>query len=223
MYTHPTKVSVKNKDYFPKGCLVSINGFDLDFGCYKNRKAAPTFYGCVEDPRNYGEYETKDLCDNEVLVSFIVAGLYEWYDKNSPNTLTASYPKSQLTFTAFPPSDTNQVVFSHEDDFTKWFYKSVHGWKVKAHEDPCYGCGSPWCLWSQYCVELKALLLQLDRNKNLTNTEKRYHCYREGISMKWGASWYAQHRTCGWCWVHKVCTTFPDGKGNYKGFEANPE
>ena len=66
---------------------MSINGYDLDYGKYKKWSKAPTFYGCVEDPRNLDCKEVRDLDTNDLIVSFFVCREYEWYDKNVPNVL----------------------------------------------------------------------------------------------------------------------------------------
>ena len=74
-------------DEFNTRFIMNINGYDLDYGKYKKRNNAPTFYGCVEDPRNLDHKEVRDLETNNLIVSFVVSGEYEWYDKNVPNVL----------------------------------------------------------------------------------------------------------------------------------------
>ena len=77
---------------------MSINGFDFDYGRFKNRNSAPIIYGCVENPYDHGGLEAKEVEETHLLVSFGVASGYEWYDKNNPNVLTSIYPKKDLTF-----------------------------------------------------------------------------------------------------------------------------
>ena len=54
-YTQPTKESCLNNDYFPVGSIVSINGYDFDYGRFRTRENAPNIYGCVENPKNFDE------------------------------------------------------------------------------------------------------------------------------------------------------------------------
>lgn len=39
--------SSSHQDVFQSGCIVSINGYDLDVGRYQSRKNAPIFHGTV--------------------------------------------------------------------------------------------------------------------------------------------------------------------------------
>ena len=57
----------------PIGFIVRINERNLDYSKWKNRYNAPTFFGYVED-----------LKDSESIVSFVMVGNYEWYNKTCP-------------------------------------------------------------------------------------------------------------------------------------------
>ena len=78
-----------------------INEYNLDYGKYKNRSNVPTFYGCVEDPRNLDREGVSDLDRDDLIVSFVVSGEYEWYNKNVPNVLQSNYNKKNLTVCSF--------------------------------------------------------------------------------------------------------------------------
>ena len=92
-----------------------------------------------------------DLKGDELIVRFVVSGEYEWYDKNSPNVLLSNYKKSYLSLCCPPP-----IGIRDEDslddgvDNTRFFVKGKRGWEVRLFEDPCYGCGNPWCLYKQH-------------------------------------------------------------------------
>ena len=47
----PDKQMLSQQNY-PPGCIVSINGYDMDYGKFQSRKHAPTFFGTVEDTKN---------------------------------------------------------------------------------------------------------------------------------------------------------------------------
>ena len=76
-------------DDCPHESIVSINGYNLDYGRFPRKKDAPLFYGVVEDPSDHDDHV--DLKNDELIVRFVVSGEYEWYDKNSPNVLLSNY------------------------------------------------------------------------------------------------------------------------------------
>ena len=127
-----------------------------------------------------------------------------------------------MTFCIFLPSDVNNLASVNKKDVTKWFKKTPKGWRIK-YENPCYGCGSPWCLYHQHCKELNDIVVRMRKNKYLRNNEKRYRCYRDGVAVKWGVMGYANRKRCGWCWENKVRAAFPDGEGLYTDFMALEE
>ena len=80
--------------------------------------------GCVVDPRNEDSKMARELGEDEVIVDFVVAGEYEWYDKNLPNSLKGNYPKSKLSFVCFPPEDlSNFILEGEEDNFLYWKWR----------------------------------------------------------------------------------------------------
>ena len=140
---------------FPHGAIVSINGCDMDNSRWSIRNDAPTFYGCVENPKDYSCADAKKISSNESFVTFVVSGEYEWYDRNHSNVLQSNYIHGYLTLCSYPPKDTVETVPYGEDNFTKWFEKTNTGWRVKIHDAPCYGCGSPWCMLDHDRIALK--------------------------------------------------------------------
>ena len=202
---------------FPYGSIVSINGYNLDYGRFPRKVDAPLFYGVVEDPSDHDERVESD----ELIVRFVVSGEYEWYNKNSPNVLLSNYKKTYLALTRRPPTGTRDKD-SLEDavDDTRLFVEGGRGWEVRAFEDPCYSCGNPWCLYKQHRTELKEMINFFKNNKRMTMKQKRYRCYRDAVSIKWGALGHASRKRVGWCWETAVRVAFPDKVGNYTGYKV---
>ena len=108
------------------------------------------------------------ISDNQKIVRFVVCGEYEWYDRNSPNCLLSNYDRSVLTVAMFPPVDL-QPQKGDEDTFLKWFERTPDGWRIKSFEDPCYGCGDPWCLLKNYRPHLRQIITMAKGMKRCTN------------------------------------------------------
>ena len=64
----PLTQSMTNEGDLPFGCIVSINGYDLDYGKYKERKHAPLLYGAVKDPKHHGIDVISKLEQNQLRV-----------------------------------------------------------------------------------------------------------------------------------------------------------
>ena len=62
------------RDLFLPCCIISIDGYDLNFGRFQSRKNAPIFYGTVEDLKNVDTNEIDDLSTDEPIVRFIASG-----------------------------------------------------------------------------------------------------------------------------------------------------
>ena len=206
---------------FPVGSIVGINGYDLDYGRFKKKRDAPMFYGLVEDPSMHsGEDEVIKLADDEVIVKFVVCGEYEWYNKNVPNCLVSNYKESLLVLCHPPPVNVEGPdLFMSGDDSARWFKKTRTGWAVKVYEDPCYGCGSPYCLYHENRAALRMMIADFSSNERMSNKQKRYRCYRDAISMKWGTLGHVSHKRVGWCWENKCRVAFPELNGIYAGFK----
>ena len=128
----PGNNTTSSHDVFHPGCIVSINGCNLDFGKYQSRKNSPIFYGAVEDHKNNDRKDNGDLIEDELIVTFVVSREYGWYDKNDPNVLHNNYSKNVLTVCTPPPSTVLVDVPSYDDEhFTKWFTKTSGCWVVK--------------------------------------------------------------------------------------------
>ena len=208
------------KDEFPFGSIVSINGYDLDYGRFTEKRNAPMFFGVVENPVNHDNADTDKLESDELIVRFVVSGEYEWYDKNVPNVLMSSYKKNHLSLISYPPMRRKDKDALDEVDVTRWFVKGRSGWEVRVFDNPCYGCGSPWCLYHQYRGELKNMIGTLKENHRMTMKQRRYRCYRDAVSLKWGALGHATRKRAGWCWENVVHVAFPEESGNYTGFKV---
>ena len=179
------------------------------------------FYGLVRDKKDHDhEIDLKMMNDDELVVMFVVSGEFEWYDKNSPNCLISNYRKSVLVMCHPPPLNFHGPdIFAADDESARWFSKSRSGWIVKFFEDPCYGCGSPWCMYHANRTELKQMITEAAGNKRMTNKQRRYRCYRDAVSLKWGTLGHATRKRVGWCWENKCRVAFPESTGNYTGFK----
>ena len=194
---------------YPYGSIVSINGYDLDNSKWPVKKDAPTFFGCVEVPGNFKCEDADNIKDDESFISFVVSGEYEWYDKNQPNVLQSTYRHRYLTLCSHPPKNMVDTVPFGEDDFTKWFTKTLDGWRVKVFEAPCYGCGSPWCMLDHDRVSLKRMIAQVQAGTKGSQKQKRFRCYRDAISKRWGFLGMQQRKRCGWCFENAVRSSIP--------------
>ena len=214
----PAANTVVIKEEYPKGSIVSINGYHMDHGRYKKRSEAPIFYGCVEDPKDWETYGANDMKECESIISWVIAGEYEWLDKNHNNVFRGKYDHSVLTLCYLPPTDLNDTEPLSEDDITRWFKKTPEGWRVREHEGPCYGCGSPWCLVQENRKAVNALIENVRTCKGTSMREKRYRCYRAAISNKYGTLGYQQRKSPGWCLQNKCRVAFPDSE--FTGYQA---
>ena len=131
---------------------------------------------------------------DQLYVTFNIAGIYEWYDKNFPNVLQSTYNTCDMTLCSFPQKNKEEIELLCEDDFTKWFTRTDHGWRIKHHEAPCYGCGNPWCMLNENRSALKTLVNTVGKCIKTTNKQKRYRCYRDAISNRYGTLGYQQRR-----------------------------
>ena len=122
---------------------------------------------------------------------------------------------------SFPPTDFVDIEPYADDNFTKWYTKTRTGWVVKNHEVPCYGCGSPWCLYHENRQELREKIDAMARCRHSTMKQKRYRCYRDAISMKWGTLGHTNMKRVGWCWENKVKVAFADDMNTYTGFKVS--
>ena len=185
------------KREFPIGSLVSISGRDIDFGWWKSRATAPTFYGCVEDEEDYLISDATEVKECQSFVTLVVVGFYEWYNKNTPNVLQSSYYDKVLTLCKPPPSEFVNTEPTFEDDITRFFYKTRKGWLLKSHEGPCYGCGDPWCLLHNDRKEMKRMITAIGECFRSTQKQKRFRCYRDAVAREWVVLGYQQRKHTG--------------------------
>ena len=74
-------------------------------------------------------------------------------------------------------------------------------------------------MYHEHTVDLKVILARYCKKKRMTNKEKRYHCYRDAVSLKWGTLGNAMRKRVGWYWENKCRVAFPDSSGNYTGLK----
>ena len=76
---------------FPIGFIVSINGYDLDYGKFK-QKNVPMLYRVVDDPTGLpNDHNSSKLKNDKLIVTCVTSGEYEWYNKNVLNDLVSNY------------------------------------------------------------------------------------------------------------------------------------
>ena len=99
----------------------------MDYGWFKVRKHIPVLYGV--DEAGGGE-SGKNIGEINDMISFVISGEYEWYNKNRYNVLNSTYNTGILTMYSLLPSDSSdQHLFSDENPL-RWFTKTL-GWKMK--------------------------------------------------------------------------------------------
>jgi len=148
--------------------------------------------------------------DDEVYVTCNIAGAYKWDSTNFPNVLQSTYNTGDLTLCSFPQDNLVDAEPRFDNNYTKWFTKTEEGWMIKHHDDPCYGCGNPWCMLNENRSNLKELIANIGRCKRSTNKQKRYRCYRDTIALKYGTLGYQQMQPTGWCFENAVRVSFLD-------------
>ena len=82
--------------------------------------------------------------------------------------------------------------------------KSSAGWRIKIHEAPCYGSGSSWCRLDYDRIALKKMIDQTKRGEQETPKQKRFYCYRDAISKRWGYLGWQSRKRCRWCFKNVV-------------------
>ena len=75
------------------------------------------------------------------MISFVVSGRHQWYQKYSHNVLTSTYHTVLLMMYSPPPNDSLDRHPFFDEDPLRWLTKTVGGWKVKWYEEPCYTYG----------------------------------------------------------------------------------
>ena len=88
---------------FLHGSIVILNGMGLDEFNFKIRQDAPTFYGIVENPDHWDDKDVEEAQERESFVRFLLAGEYEWLDKNNENVLRGKFSDFVLTLIQYPP------------------------------------------------------------------------------------------------------------------------
>lgn len=148
--------------------------------------------------------------DDEVYVTFNIAGPYEWDDKNFPSVMQSTYKTGNLTLCRFPQDKLVHAEPIFNDNYTKWFTKTDGQWKIKHHDNPCYGYGNPWCMLNENRSNLKQMIANIGRCNRSTNKQKQYRCYRDAIALTYGMMGYQQRKPTGWCVENAVRVLFPD-------------
>jgi len=113
--------------------------------------------------------------------------------------LQSNYSHNTLSLCSYPPDNLVDVESDLHEDFTRWFEKAVHGWRVKSHEAPCYGCGPPWYLFNRDRKGLRRMIKDIEGCYKSTPAQKSFRCYREAIVMTWGVLGYQRRKRTGRC------------------------
>ena len=96
------------------------------------KEHSPIFYGTIEDHKNNNRKDNGDLSEDELIVTCMVSGEYEWYDKNYSNILHNNYSKNVLSVCTSPSTVLVDVPSYDDEHFTKRFTKTSGGWVVKS-------------------------------------------------------------------------------------------
>jgi len=73
----------------------------------------------VEDEQEYFLSDAIEVKEGQSFVTFVVAGFFEWYNKNTPNVLQISYNDNVLTLCKLPPNEFVNTEPTSEDDITQ--------------------------------------------------------------------------------------------------------
>ena len=212
------------KREFPYHSIVKCNGADIDEGKWWKKKDSPYFYGVVQNPRHYDYEVVGEVKEGESNVIFVMSGEYQWLDTNKPNVkqVTVSDEVLSLCYGPLEPKTEND----EQDNCKKWFEKDSHGWVVKNHENPCLGCGSPWCLYKKHKTFVQQMFLRVGRCRRSSNRAKRHRCYAELIAEEYGRMGWGNRKRTGWCFETSNRVAFPDnpdGGSHYTGFRNIPQ
>ena len=208
----------------PYGAIVSIVGTDIDPSKYPDRATSQLFFGTVQNPYQQHNEDTNKMTADQSLVTFVLSGKYEWYDKNRDHVRCGIYENRALTICAPPPTDDVKLRSEQKRGFLKWFSKTPGRWKIKTQTNPCHGCGDPWCLFKNNTDTMKKIIREAKHIPNhVPNNQKRHHCYREAArSLPRFQEGKHVRRFLGWCYENQVRKSFPDdGYTGYKNVLNN--
>ena len=142
---------VQNRQEFPYGSIVSINGHDLDEYHWTNHNEAPIFLWIVQNPGHHDGKEAKSIDETSAsCVTFVTSGYHEWLDSDMLNTLSGVFNDATLNFIAFPPANNKEMRYHGAKDLMRRFENSDGKWTLRNHQNPCFEYGSPWCNYEKH-------------------------------------------------------------------------
>jgi hypothetical protein len=204
------------KREFGYGSVVSINGHHLDRSRWSSYKDAPVFYGLVKNPDLNEKMSKGSLREGYSLVEFVVAGEMEWYNRNHRNSIESDFADQVLTMVARNRIGEGDRI-EPTGRFRMWFRMGIHGWEFKELDGLCYGCGSPDCILNVHRSILTGIIQDVGKCDRTWNHEKRYRCYRDGVTAVFGVTGHMGRKRLGWCFETKAKSSFPDDRGFYVG------
>ena len=134
------------KSKIPYDSAVSINGKHFDKQKWPHKHEASTSLRIIQNPYHHDGREEEEIDERlESYVTFVVSGHYEWKETDKLNTVSGKYKKNLLNIISYPPRDTKPIRYRGKTDPLRHFVKSNGKWDLRNHQNPCLGCGSPWC------------------------------------------------------------------------------
>ena len=213
---------MENKVEFPYGTVVSINGRNMHDARWADHNNSPTFIGIVQNPRHHDGREAESIDEScESMVTFALAGHYEWLDTELSNTMTGVFNDEFLNLISLPTNNDKKLKYRGEKDPMRNIDKENGKYVIRKHKNPCMGCGSPWCKFKKNRVTITNIV----NNKKAeashhSNKYKRHKCYVE-IANEINEETYQGFRMrLGWCVENYVRSAFPKlPEEEYTGFK----
>ena len=219
--TNRSKI-LQNKVEFPYGTVVSINGKDMHDARWTDRDQAPTFIGIVENPRHHDGKEAESIDeDYESMVTFALAGHYEWLDTELLNTMTGVFNDETLNLISLPTQNDKKLKYRGEKDPMRNIDKQDGKYVIRKHKNPCMACGSPWCKFKKNTEAIINIVDERKADKNgESNKQKRFKCYIEIAHAAKEATNQGFRMRLGWCVENYVRSAFPKlPEDEYTGFK----
>ena len=102
--------------------------------------------GIIQNPAHHDGLEAEELNEEtQFFVTFVLSGHYEWNVTAMLYTVSGKFDNDLLYIIFYSPSDTKPIKYRDKTDPLRHFVKGHGKWDLPNHQNPCLGCGSPWC------------------------------------------------------------------------------
>ena len=213
---------IQNKVEFPYGTVVSINGRNMHDARWSDHNNSPTFIGIVQNPRHHDGREAESIDEScESMVTFALAGHYEWLDTELLNTMTGVFNDEFLNLISLPTNNDKKLKYRGEKDPMRNIDKQNGKYVIRKHKNPCMGCGSPWCKLKKNREAITNIVnnKKADGNRE-SNKQKRFKCYVEIANEVNEETNQGFRMRLGWCVENYVRSAFPKlPEEEYTGFK----